>query len=276
MTVFLLSDKNYESLSFACIRSLGNRVSDDVRIVYYTIGFDSDLEFKNLIKHRIEPDPLYPAFDFYKPGLALLTMKLFPDEHYLYVDSDILFSKRFDFDLVKRDLPYPVASFGPHEYVYSYTVDSISGEYKQYDENKLMQYFNVPGRSQRYIWGCFFSFNPKCEDFLSEWRSMCRNEYLMSKRTDYFPFRDETPLNICLWKRGATENYGFGFVNTHSLSTIIEVERGASNRVFSNAIDELGEKWEYVEDSSKVMFYHGFKEPNSIEEALAYLLSDEA
>jgi hypothetical protein len=105
---------------------------------------------------------------------------------------------------------------------------------------------------------------------------MCRNEYLMSQRADYFPFRDETPLNICLWKRGATENYGFGFVNTHSVSTIIEVERGASNKSFDNAIDGLGRKWEYVEDSSKVMFYHGFKEPNSSEEALSYLLGDEA
>ncbi len=274
MTVFLFSDKNYESLSFSCIRSLGNRVSDDVRIVYYTIGFDSDLEFKNLVKHRIEPDPLYPSFEYYKPELALLTMKLFPDDNYLFVDSDVVFSRRFHFDSVKGDLNYPVASFGPHEHIYIWHV--YNGEYNRYDENKLMQYFNVPDRTQRYVFSCFFSFNPNCKDFMEEWMSMCRNEYLLNRRSDYFPFRDETSFNICLWKKGATENYGFGFVNTHTVSTIKEVERGAANQYFDNAIDKIGAKWEYVEDSSKVMFYHGIKVADEAEEALAYLLSDEA
>lgn len=274
MTVFLYSDKNYEQISASCITSLKHKISDDVRIVYYTIGFDSDFEFKNLVKHRIEPDPMYPTFEFYKPGLSILTMDLFPDDHYLFIDSDCLFSRRFDFSNVKHDNGYPMASFGPQEYVYAWV--NTGTEVITYSELKLMDYFNIPARTQRYVFSCFFSFNPKCRDFMEEWRSMCRNEYLLQRRKDYFPFKDETPFNICLWKRGATENYRFGFVNTHVVSTVKEVERGADNQLFDNAIDDLGTKWEYVEDSSKVMFYHGFKEAGPIQEALAYLLGNEA
>jgi hypothetical protein len=274
MTVFLYSDKNYEQISTSCISSLKHKISDDVRIVYYTIGFDSDFEFRNLVKHRIEPDPLYPAFEFYKPELSLLTMELFPDDHYLFVDSDVVFSRRFKFDAVKHDHSYPLASFGPHEYIYSWV--QINGEIVKYDETKLMRYFSVPDRTQRYVFSCFYSFNPKCKDFMEEWMSMCKNEYLLNRRADYFPFKDETSFNICLWKRGATENYRFGFVNTHMVSTVKEVEKGAANQHFDNAIDAVGAKWEYVEDSSEVMFYHGFKEVSAIKEVLAYLLGDEA
>lgn len=282
MVVFLYSDKNYESISISCIRSLKNKISDDVKIVYYTIGFDSDFSFQNLTLHRIDANPIYPSFEFYKPELAMLTMDLFPDSHYLFVDSDVLFSKRFNFDMVKHDYPYPMASFGPHEYIYSWVC--FNDEIIRFDENKLMQYFNVPERSQRYVFSCFFSFNSNCRDFLLEWYSMCTNKYLLEKRQDYHPFRDETSFNICLWKRGATENYGFAFVNTHVVSTIVEVELGASKRHFDNAVDDngaalfshlpqFGYKWEYVDDSSKVMLYHGIKNADAMNEALEYLLN---
>ena len=102
---------------------------------------------------------------------------------------------------------------------------------------------------------------------------MCSNRYLLKKGLSYYPFRDETSFNVCLWKRGATENYGFGFVNTHVASTILDVEEGASNRHYDNAIDIRGARWEYVEDSSKVMLYHGIKDPVAMQEALDYILA---
>lgn len=271
MVLFLHSDTNYEEIAISCIKSLSNKITEDVKIVYYTIGFDSSFEFKNLTTHRIEPDPLYIKFDFYKPELALLTMDLFPDEHYLYVDADILFSRRFNFESVKHNYNYPLASFGPHEEVFLWTCyDDV---FIRYDERKLMQYFNVPERSQRYVWACFFSFNPSCREFMEEYSSICRNKYLLDRSQDYLPFRDETAFNICLWKRGATENYGFGFVNTHAASTVISVEEGASNMYFDNAVDWIsGGKWEYVDDNSNVMFYHGIRDLTALGEALDYLL----
>ena len=63
-----------------------------------------------------------------------------------------------------------------------------------------MKYFNVEKRSQRYVWSCFYSFNPNCREFFEEYTAMCKNKYLMDRRKDYFPYADETPFNICLWK----------------------------------------------------------------------------
>lgn len=271
MVLFLYSDKNCEHQAISCIRSLVHKITDNVKIVYYTVGFDSDFEFKNLHKVRIELKPEYPTFHFYKAELSLLTMDLFPDEYYMFTDTDVVFSRKFNFDMVKHSESYPMASFGPHEFPFMWK--QINDNRIIYDEKPLMRYFNVPDRSQRYVWSCFYSFNPNCRDFIEEYISICKNRYLLDRRENYFPFADETAFNVCLWKRGATKNYAFGFVNTHMLSTVQEVENGASNRHFHNAVDAYGSNWEYVNDPSKVMFYHGFKDKEHMEETVNYLVN---
>ena len=50
MVLFLYSDKKYEHQAISCIKSLTHKITDDVKIVYYTVGFDSDFNFKNLYK----------------------------------------------------------------------------------------------------------------------------------------------------------------------------------------------------------------------------------
>ena len=270
MVLFLYSDKNCEHQAISCIRSLTHKITNDVKIVYYTVGFNSDFEFKNLHKFRIELKPEYPTFHFYKSDLSILTMDLFPNEHYVFTDTDVLFSRRFDFDMVKHSESYPIASYGPHEYPFMWHI--INGEKRIYNEIPLMNYFNVKERSQRYVWSCFYSFNSNCREFFEEYTSMCKNRYLMDRRHEYFPYADETPFNICLWKRNANKNYGFAFVNTHLLETVKEVESGVSNKQFNNSLDAFGSNWEYVKDSSKVMLYHGFKEKNSMEETVNYLV----
>jgi hypothetical protein len=271
MVLFLYSDKKYEHQAISCIKSLTHKITDDVKIVYYTVGFDSDFNFKNLYKFRIELKPEYPSFNFYKSDLSLLTMDLFPNEYYVFTDTDVLFSRIFNFDMTKHSESYPIASYGPHEFPFVW-VESY-GERRNYNELKLMDYFNVKSRSQRYVWSCFYSFNPNCKEFFEEYTSICKNKYLMDRRHEYFPFTDETAFNICLWKRNATKNYGFGFVNTHTIETVKNVENGASNMRFENAIDERGIRWEYVDDPKNVMFYHGFKEKEHMEETVNYLIN---
>jgi len=272
MVVFLYGDKNCEHQAISCIKSLTYKITFDVKIVYYTVGFDSDFEFKNLHKIKIPFKPEYPMMHFYKPELCLLTMELFPDDYYVYTDTDILFSRRFNFDIVKHNEIYPLASFGPVEYPYLWIAND--DEVKVYDEKKLMEYFNVPSRTQRYVWACFYSFNSNCRDFFEEYTSMCKNQYLLSNRIEYFPYTDETALNICLWKRNATKNYGYAYVHTNNLQTVKEVENGASYKKFNrNFIDSGGYDWEFVEDPTNIMFYHNFKEKEYMEETVKYLLN---
>lgn len=285
MIIFLYSDKNCENQAKACIRSLTNKITDDLKIVYYTIGFKSDFEFPNLYKVEYPIKPEYPRFHFYKAELSLVTMQMFPDEHYIFTDTDVLFSRRFDPNKLKHSFPYPMASYGPHEYPYIWSISytALGEEIRHiYDEKKMMQYFNVQQRSQRYLWSCFYSFNPQCRDFFEEYTSICRNQYLHKQQVpgapvpDYFPYADETAFNVCLWKRGATHNLGFAFVNTHLINTVKLVEETTMSKFsMGQNFDEYGADWEYIDDPKNVLLYHGFKNDSEMLPALDYLLSNE-
>ena len=273
MIFFLYSDKNCEYQAISCIKSLENKILDDITIVYYTIGFDSDFICKNLKKIRIEYRS-YPTFHFYKSELSVMTMDLFPDEQYfIFSDTDVLYSRRFEFKNFKNDEDYPLASFGPHEYPFMWYL--INNERVVFDETKLMKYFGVEKRTLRYQWSCFYSFNRKSYEFFEEFQSMCQNKYLLDRRKSYFPFADETAFNVCLWKRNVQQSYGFIFLNTHSLKTVIVCEENnLKDKHFGNSVDDFGADWEYIYDSNNIVLYHGFKEFSDINETLNYLLKN--
>jgi hypothetical protein len=76
-----------------------------------------------------------------------------------------------------------------------------------------------------------------------------------------------------LWKRNATKNLGFSFVNTHLLDTVKLVEeRRAKNAHIEGNVDAFGQNWQYVENPDNVLLYHGFKSPHDIDPTLEYLI----
>lgn len=273
MVILLYSNKNYEHQAIACIKSFESKITDDVKILYFTIGFNSEFQCKNLYKKEIL-NLGYSSFNYYKAELSLKALEYFPDEqNFIFTDTDVLFSKRFNPSELKHNYEYPLAGFGPHEYPFIY--EYINGEMIVYNEVKMMQYFNVPIRSQRYVFSCFYTFNRSCIDFLEEFTSICKNEYLQKYSKYYFPFKDETPFNICLWKRNADKNLGFNFVNTHLLSTVKLVEENNVKEVLPGTnLDSFGADWEYIQDSSKVILYHGFKDESHINPVLEYLINN--
>lgn len=273
MILFLYTNDVCEHQAVSCIKSMKPHLADDIKIVYFTIGFISSFSTDNLIKIPI-PKRNYPSFQYYKAELSLEVMKMFPDEQdFIFMDTDILFSRKMDFHKLIHTHSYPLGVFGPHEqpYIWEKTPD---GQMYKYDEHLLMKYFNVEHKSVRYQWSCFYVFNRNCQDFFEEYTSMCKNQYLVDRRKWYYPFQDETAFNVCIWKRGGTESLGFVFVNTHDVNTVKLVEESSvTQQRLGKIIDEMGSDWEYIHDSSKVLFYHGFKEENSTNEALNYLLS---
>lgn len=273
MILFLYSNKEYEHQAIGCISSLKYKLNDNNKVVYYTIGFKSSYSVPHVITIQLGFKD-YPRYHFYKSELSLLTMELFPTEtNFIFSDTDILFSKKFDFDKLKHNYVYPLASFGPHEYPFIY--ETIEGETVIYDETRLMNYFNVSKRSMQYVWSCIYSFNRSCEDFLEEYTSMCQNKYLSSKNLYYYPFADETAFNVCLWKRNAKHNLGYAFLNTNNPESVkLTEEHKLINTHLGKNIDALGADWEYIGDSSNVICYHGFKFENEINSALEYLVGN--
>lgn len=274
MVFFLYSNKAVEYQAISCIRSLENKITDDIKIVYYTIGFNSDFECKNLVKISVGYED-YPTFHFYKIKYSLAVMELFPDEKtFIFSDTDILYSRRFNFSTLKNNYNYPLAPIGPFDYPYTY--EYINNKYMHYDETKIMKYFNVTTRSCNYCMTCFYVFNRGCQDFLEEWQSMVDNKYIMKNRKENYPFYDETPFNMCMWKREATETLGRCFLNTHQVNIVKQVETNNDiKNKYGNNIDEHKHNWEYIENSSNIILYHGFKQKEHIDETLNFLLQND-
>ena len=117
MVIYLFSDKNYEYQAHACLQSLEHKITDDIKVVYFTIGFDSNIDTKNLIKVRIPINPVYPKFMYYKPELALKVLEMFPNEHdFFFTDVDILFTHRIDFKQFSHNYDYPLAIYLTHKF----------------------------------------------------------------------------------------------------------------------------------------------------------------
>lgn len=268
----MYSNKVCEHQTIACIRSMERNLLDTVRIVYFTIGFISNFNTKNLIKIPI-PERNYPTFHYYKAELSLDIMDMFPEENnFIFTDTDILFSRRLDFNKLINNNSYPMGVFGPHEYPLIW--ERIDGEIVVYNEEKLKQYLNVPERTLNYQWSCFYTFNRTSYDFFEEYSSLCKNEYLIKRRKYYYPFHDETAFNVCLWKRNAKHSLGHVFVNTH-LVDVVKLAEESSIKEYKPGthLDEHGTDWQYIHDSNQVILYHGFKEEQHINETLQYLLS---
>lgn len=298
MIIFLYTNDKCEYQAKYCIESFIKKTSKDDKVVYFTIGFESDIEYENLYKIKI-PHKEYPTFHYYKAELSLMVMELFPKEEYFcFTDTDVLFSKKINFEKLKHNLEYPLASFGPHEYPFTYETLSTDTSYTLlpntnlvklnngniglfgidrviYNEVFCMNYFNVPNRTMRYVWSCFYTFNRKCKEFFEEYTSMCKNEYLLKNRKWSYPFHDETSFNICLWKRNATQNLAFAFVNTHSYDVVVETETHLIKSMYIGSnIDSTGADWEYIDNSENVIFYHGFKDNETAQKTLKLLLNE--
>ena len=104
-----------------------------------------------------------------------------------------------------------------------------------------------------------------------EAKSITENEYLNQFGPEYFPFSDETPINVILWKRKADRNYGRIFVNTLYANVVQHVETN------DNIIGEdiFGNNLQKCENSAKVKFYHGMKDKEELEKMMEYFIKEQ-
>jgi hypothetical protein len=264
MNIVLYSDSNYEYQVYNLIRSLKYAGVSGYKIYYYNIGFESKINDPNIIKIRLETNGYPERLEYYKPSVCIDILGRV-DEDFYFMDTDIMVSKRFGRFPSFYDIQFPGFCRGPLDCPYTFW-DYEFGRI-QYDENKLMNYLGVTGRTNSYIMSCFFTFNRKCLDFLEEWESFCLNKYLLKKKESIFPFSDETIANVLLWKRNIDFNYGRRFINTHKFSTFKMCEE--NDDIFNCNIDS--NIYEKCEDSSQIFFYHGTKVNEENEKILNYI-----
>lgn len=256
-TIVIYSDKGYEKMvdSFLISRKYAN--SENVPVLYYTIGFDSSLDYNNLKKVRWEFDSNKIDLTFYKPEILIDSLKY--SNEICYMDCDIVLGKRFNIDkLFDTELDYPLCCRGPVEFVWVwYYAEEI-----RVDETNLMDYYGVKERSSTYLWASMISFTDKCLDFLEEWSSILNNKYLLKNSKHYFPFREETAFNVTFWKRNCKKHLDLLFFNTLKFNSFLKVETedNFQQEIRNFAMSLIDESiYETCLDSSIVQFYHGVK-----------------
>jgi hypothetical protein len=270
MNIIFYSDKNYEYQAEALINSLILKCKDDFNIIYYTIGFESKLNYKNLTKRIFPIDVKKPRFEYYKPAVILDAIDTFGG-NILFFDTDIIVGDRFDVNHFIHDNDYPMLSCGNWDAPFICMIYEDNTYSDIINEEKLMKYFGVEGRTMNYVYTCMVSLNEKCRDVILEWKSMCENEFLLQDTMTFFPFKDETPMNIILWKRGISENYGRIYLNTLEFEPLKYIEEN-ENIVGDPTINYgiLGSDLMRCENSSNIMFYHGIKDSEELLKIINY------
>lgn len=271
----IYSNQAYEHMVETFLASRAYAGADEHTVIFYMVGYDSEIEYPNLVKRRFDPVVERQNFQFYKPHVMLQSLEFEGD--LIYFDTDIMLGKRFDPSLLQSVHGHPVACAGPLNFVYFWE-QFPDGTNRQYDESMLKDYFGVQERTTHYLWTSMLGYNSGCRDFLQEWCSMVDNSYFhrdgMSRY--YFPFGDETAFNVLMWKRRCETYLPRFFVNTTVFETLMRVESDNSYNYYQDNTPEnhtpVKEIYERCDDANIVQFYHGIKESRELFKTVCWML----
>ena len=273
MNIIFYSDSKYEYQAKSLIESAMINIKGHFNLVYYTIDFESTIQCERLHKVPFKKDHRMKSFEFYKPTIMLDAISRFGGG-FLFLDTDVLIGRRFDLSRFYNDSEIPMFPYGNWDYPFVFDGFDEAGQHVNFsNEQTLMEYFGVKERSMNYVYTCVCSFNERCEDMLMEWKSMCENSYLLQDIRKYYPFRDETPMNVILWKRGIDRNLGRVYLNTIQAEPLIYIEENEGIRGDAYNMGIFGNPNMQCQNSSEIMLYHGIKEASELEAALQYMRS---
>lgn len=272
MNIVILSDIKYKEYADLYIEGIQRFLKRNDKIIYFTIGFKYNHTRKNVITHQIHLIKKYPSIHFYKPLVFLLSLKYYPSDYYFHSDIDLVFSSRFNLNKFKFDEEYPVGTFGPFEFPFKWKSYNHNPDFFIiFDEKFLMKKLGVDSPSQRYVCAGIIAFNKKCENFIKEWHDTISNDLYLKYRNDYFPYPEETALNVLLWKYKVDKNLGFCYLNTINKNNIRFCENNFLNNHYFGGINNFGEDFEWVSDTKNLISYHGMKDKFLIKDIMKIL-----
>ena len=218
------------------------------------VGNKNDTTNKNMFKSV-----------FLKSKIVLHTLENMKVSEAIYIDSDMIptgeITSLFEF-LGKID-DYPLIQ----QSVYEYQINHGRGNpfHKGgFDETNILEYplmnfHHVPMKNRtHYSVSSVMLYNQNCKQFFREYDWVNNMAYDMDLEDIryYYPFSDETTINVLLWKYGFRKRIQRSQMNIDELSNIKEY--------YESNYDQEKEITGYVRvpsklDRNKILFFHGAK-----------------
>ena len=273
----LYADDSYYDLVDACCRSIRN--FSDYPIYVYMLNSSKKVNVVNTITKRWDCDVrhLKKRNDYivredkqiYK--LLIERPKIIKDalkyaDVVAYVDTDSVASPYVDriFDYYNGADIYPFFTAGIYDYL---IINGRGGAASRDEMHTTLEYdvcrlFDVDQKESRenYRQTGYFVCGQKSVWFLEEWAWMCNNPRILEENAKYAPFNEETIMNVLRWKYRFDRGMPLVYVNG--------LRKGLEFKGYEYF---MGEWFKVPAQKDDLLFYHGEKDIDKINEFIEYL-----
>lgn len=279
--IILHCTENYLQNSLNLIESL--RLFHDNLIFYlYTVNFIHETDSDDIVSipYRFEEIENNMSFVgnkndtnnknmfksvFLKSKIVLHTLENMNLKEAIYIDSDIIPTGNISllFDFLNKVDDYPLIQQSVYEYQINYGRGNPfhNGGFDETNilEYPLMNFHHVPMTNRtHYSVSSVMLYNETCKQFFREydWVNNFAYEMDLEDIKLYYPFSDETTINMLLWKYGFKKRIQRSQMNIDELSNVKEY--------YESNYDQEKEITGYVrvpskKDRNKILFFHGAK-----------------
>jgi hypothetical protein len=279
--IILHCTENYLQNSLNLIRSL-NLFHDNLEFYLYTLNFKYVTQISNVNVIFIERDDIKNDINFignyndvnnknmfksvfFKSKVVLHTLEELKLNHAIYIDSDMLPTGEVThlFGFLNQVTDYPLIQQSLFEYQINYNRGNPFHN-GGFDETNILEYplmtkHHVPVINRtHYSVTSIMIYNRNCLQFLREYDWM--NEMALDMSIDdlkyFYPFSDETTMNVLLWKYNFRNRLPFLQMNIDDIDNVDEF--------YSSNYENEKEITSYVrvpsgKERKLKLFFHGAK-----------------
>ena len=279
--IILHCTENYLQNSLNLVKSL-NLYHNNLDFYLYTLNFSYDSDLPNLTtvpigdiniennmsfvgnKNDVSNKNMFKSV-FFKSKVVLNTLEYLKLDQAIYIDSDMVptgdISELFKyFDQVED---YPLIQQGLFEYQINYGRGNPFHN-GGFDETNILEYplmnrHHVPTKNRtHYSVTSVMIYNKNCKQFLKEYDWLNEMAYDMDLEDIkyFYPFSDETTMNVLLWKYKYNKRLPFLQMNIDDIDNVKEY--------YESNYENEKEITSYVRVPSKskrreILFFHGAK-----------------
>lgn len=274
----LYADDSYLDLLDACCRSIRN--FSNYPIFCYILNSDKKVNVENTfsirwdcdVKHLKKRNDYIDRSNTQIYKLLIERPRIVEDalekyaEVVAYIDTDSVASPYCDriFDYYNGADIYPFFTAGIYDYL---IINGRGGADSREEMHKTLEYdvcrlFGVDQKKSRdnYRQTGYFVCGQKSIWFLKEWYWMCTNPRVLDENAKYAPFNEETIMNVLRWKYRFDRGLPLVYVNG--------LRKGLE---FKGHEYFMGEWFKVPAQKDDLLFYHGEKDIDKINEFIEYL-----